>query len=217
MDSRDIERRLVADYVKLPEVAHRLGVSEKTARRMVKAGKLPAVFIGNAYRVSEEDLATYLQNAKVQPGKALASPSQRSLFNGEERRAFIERCERYVEARVAHYENRLAEAKRGGLFAGLRGAQTLQDDAFEEFSRFLDLSNGEAVERWLEDPAILEAAKEELGFDLAEVQRPFIQIVGRIGDQVKELANTQAEKDEAERISDQIRKATRHIGRRHSA
>ena len=88
MGGRDIERRLVADYVKLPEVAHRLGVSEKTARRMVKAGKLPAVFIGNAYRVSEEDLATYLQDAKVKPGKASAPPSQRSLFNGleEERR-----------------------------------------------------------------------------------------------------------------------------------
>jgi len=92
MDIRDIERRLVADYVKLPEVAHRLGVSEKTARRMVKAGKLPAVFIGNAYRVSEEDLATYLQRVKVEPGKASAPPSQRSLFNGleEERREALE-------------------------------------------------------------------------------------------------------------------------------
>src|SRR5215208_2240832 len=166
MDIRDIERRLVADYVKLPEVAHRLGVSEKTARRMVKAGKLPAVFIGNAYRVSEEDLATYLQNAKVQPGKALASPSQRSLFNGEERRAFIERYERNVEARVAHYENRLAEAKRGGLFAGFVGAKTLRDEAFEEFSQLLDLQNGELAERWINNPEVPEAVKEELGFDL---------------------------------------------------
>jgi excisionase family DNA binding protein len=189
----------VADYVKLPEVAHRLGVSEKTARRMVKAGKLPAVFIGNAYRVSEEDLETYLQSAKVKPGKASAPPSQRSLFNGEERRTFIERCERYVAARVAHYENRLAEAKRGDLFEGYKGAKTLQDEAFEEFSQFLGLTNGEAVERWLEDPTIPEAVKEELGFELAEAQRPFSQVVGRIGDRVIELADTPAQKEEAER------------------
>jgi transcriptional regulator with XRE-family HTH domain len=125
--------------------------------------------------------------------KVVASPSQRRLFNGEERRAFIERCERYVEGRVAYYENRLAET------ADFTGAKTLQDYAFEEFSQFLDLTNGEAVERWLEDPAIPEAVKEELAFDLAGVQRPFMRVVGRIGDRENELADTPAEKDEAER------------------
>ncbi len=82
------ERSVVADYLKLPEVARRLDVSEKTARRMVKSGSLPAVFIGGAYRISEEDLEEYLENAKVAPGKAEAPSSQRSLFNGgeEERR-----------------------------------------------------------------------------------------------------------------------------------
>jgi excisionase family DNA binding protein len=60
MPRDDVERRPVADYVKLPEAARRLGVSEKTARRMVKSGKLPAEFIGGAFRVSEEDLAEYL-------------------------------------------------------------------------------------------------------------------------------------------------------------
>jgi excisionase family DNA binding protein len=60
MPRGDDERRPVTDYVKLPEVSRRLDVSEKTARRMVKSGKLPAVFIGGAYRVSEEDLAEYL-------------------------------------------------------------------------------------------------------------------------------------------------------------
>ncbi len=78
----------MADYLKLPEVARRLDVSEKTARRMVKSGSLPAVFIGGAYRISEEDLEEYLESAKVTPGKADAPSSQRSLFNGgeEERR-----------------------------------------------------------------------------------------------------------------------------------
>jgi len=203
----------LADYLKIPEVARRLDVSEPTVRRMVKGGKLPSVFIGGAYRVSETDLEEFLQNAKVQPGKASASPSQRSLFNGEERRAFIERWERYVAARVAHYDNRLAVVKRGGLFPGFGGAKTLQDDAFAEFSQFCTVTNGEAAERWLENPKVPEAVKEELGFDLVEVQKLFLQVVGRIGDAVKELAETEPEKEEAEQRDEQFRERTRDIGR----
>ncbi len=74
----------MADYLKLPEVARRLDVSEKTARRMVKSGGLPAVFIGGAYRISEEALEEYLESAKVTPGKVQAPPPQEKLFdNGE--------------------------------------------------------------------------------------------------------------------------------------
>jgi len=83
----------VTDYLKLPEVARRLDVSEKTARRMVKSGSLPAVFIGGAYRISEEALAEYLENAKVEPGKAQAPPSpEQPSLNGlleEERRESV--------------------------------------------------------------------------------------------------------------------------------
>jgi excisionase family DNA binding protein len=90
MPPSDVERRPVADYIKLPEVARRLDVSEKTARRMVKAGKLPAVFIGGAYRVSEEDLAGFLESSKVDPGKAQRRSSLEPSLNDaleEERRA----------------------------------------------------------------------------------------------------------------------------------
>jgi excisionase family DNA binding protein len=82
----------VSRQLKLPEVAQRLGVSEKTARRYVKAGTLPSIFVGNAYRVSEEDLEEYLDRSKVTPGKASAPSPQRSLFNGleEERREALE-------------------------------------------------------------------------------------------------------------------------------
>lgn len=75
--------------LKLPEVARRLGVSEKTARRYVKAGALPSVFVGNAYRVSEKDVEEYLERARVTPGKAPAPPSStQPQLNGfeEERR-----------------------------------------------------------------------------------------------------------------------------------
>lgn len=97
----------MADYLKLPEVARRLDVSEKTARRMVKSGSLPAVFIGGAYRISEEDLTEFLQNAKVEPGKVQASPSPEQpnlngLIEEERRRAELEEIrESYSEEREA--------------------------------------------------------------------------------------------------------------------
>ncbi len=57
----------MAEYLKLAEVARKLDVSEKTARRYVKSGVLPSVFIGNKYRVSEDDLQEYVRGAQVQP------------------------------------------------------------------------------------------------------------------------------------------------------
>ena len=201
-------------HVPLSTVAGRLGVSERTVRRWIKAGKLKATRPGRDYRIPESALRELVEEGEVSP-KAPAPPSQRSLFNGEERRAFIERCERYVAARVAHYENRLAEAKRGGLFAGFVGAKTLRDEAFEEFSRLRDLQNGELAERWINDPEVPEPVKEELGFDLTEVQKPFIQVVGRIGDRASELAETQAQKVEAGRLHDELAELRRRKEARH--
>ncbi len=60
--------------LKLPEVAQRLGVSEKTARRYVKAGSIPSVFVGNAYRVREEDLEEYMRRAQVTPSEVREHP-----------------------------------------------------------------------------------------------------------------------------------------------
>jgi transcriptional regulator with XRE-family HTH domain len=156
---------------------------------------------------------------------AEALPLQDRLFNGgaKERGAFIERCRRHVAARVAHYENRLAVAKNGGLYAGYKGAKDLQDDAYEEFSQLRDSQNDELIERWLDDPEVPEDVKEDLGFALVEAQKPFVRIVGRIGDRVSELAETQAEKDEAEqekeRRREEMREATHSMrkGPRHHA
>lgn len=55
----------MANLLKLTEVAQRLDVSEKTVRRYVKRGVLPSIFVGNAYRVSEEDVTEYLRRARV--------------------------------------------------------------------------------------------------------------------------------------------------------
>jgi transcriptional regulator with XRE-family HTH domain len=144
-----------------------------------------------------------------------ALPLQDRLFNGgsKERGAFIERWRRNAEAKTAHYDNRLAVVKRGGLFPGFGGAKTLQDDAFEDFSGFCDLSNGELAERWLGDPEVPDAVKEELGFALTEVQKIFLQVVGRIGDAVKELAETPAQMEEVKQRDEQLRERTRDISK----
>jgi excisionase family DNA binding protein len=54
----------MSSYLKLPEVAHRLGVSEKTARRYIKSGSLPSVFIGNAYRVEPDALTEFVEHSR---------------------------------------------------------------------------------------------------------------------------------------------------------
>lgn len=131
----------MADYLKIPEVARRLDVSEPTVRRMVKGGKLPSVFIGGAYRISEEDLAKYIENARVTPGKAPAS-SQPSL-NGllEEERKWrsqldlLEMCVQHKISRAEHYEREL-ERGRFSDYETARGASNLAVLALQEFADF---------------------------------------------------------------------------------
>jgi excisionase family DNA binding protein len=111
----------VAEYLKLPDVARRLDVSEKTARRYVKSGELPSVFIGGAYRVSEVDLEAFLSRARVTPGggypkEERSSSREPSLWNGleEERRTEADKYE--------HLED-LAEVDSGWLSEFLHGAE----------------------------------------------------------------------------------------------
>lgn len=51
----------------LEEVAERLGVSERTVRRWIKAGDLPAYKPGREYRIKPDDLDEFLEERKVQP------------------------------------------------------------------------------------------------------------------------------------------------------
>ena len=53
------------ELLKLTEVAQELGISEPTARRYVKTGKLPSVFVGGRYRVRREAVAEFLRQAEV--------------------------------------------------------------------------------------------------------------------------------------------------------
>ena len=121
----------MADYLKIPEVARRLDVSEPTVRRMVKGGKLPSVFIGGAYRISEEDLAEYIESARVTPGKAQRRSSVEPSFNDaleDERRAAwedaVEQARRLRETGRARMWKTLSEWRaskgRGEPYAARR-------------------------------------------------------------------------------------------------
>ncbi len=78
----------MADYLKLPELARQLDISEQTARRMVKDGRIPSVFVGGAYRVEKGDLRNYLMTARVKVG---ASPKAEAVS-----------LEQWLEGRCGH-------------------------------------------------------------------------------------------------------------------
>ena len=107
----------MAEYMKIPELARRLDVSEKTARRYIKTGVLPSRFIGGAYRVSERDVERFVEDAKVEPGKGRAPHSPSLLFSGsetvEERRA--------LEAVDAHLDRLETALDAGELDATAAG------------------------------------------------------------------------------------------------
>lgn len=49
------------------EVADLFRVSSMTVYRLIRNGELPAVRVGRSYRVSEEDLQSYLEAQVVDP------------------------------------------------------------------------------------------------------------------------------------------------------
>jgi putative molybdopterin biosynthesis protein len=49
------------------EIADRLGVSDKTVRRLIKSGKLKFYRVGRQIRISEEQLKNYLTEHGTDP------------------------------------------------------------------------------------------------------------------------------------------------------
>jgi excisionase family DNA binding protein len=70
-------------HVPLSTVAGRLGVSERTVRRWIKAGKLRAYRPGRDYRIPESALREFVEESEISP-KAPAPSPEPSLLNGLE-------------------------------------------------------------------------------------------------------------------------------------
>lgn len=52
-------------FLTASEAAERMRVSKMTVYRLIRSGKIPAVQIGKAYRVRENDLEQYLNSSYV--------------------------------------------------------------------------------------------------------------------------------------------------------
>jgi excisionase family DNA binding protein len=85
-------------HLSLSEAAHRLDISERTARRWIKSGKLRAYKPGRDYWIPESAIKEVVIASKVRP-KVEAPPSQDTLFNGvsEEERRALDRIEEFCD------------------------------------------------------------------------------------------------------------------------
>jgi excisionase family DNA binding protein len=176
----------MADYLKIPELARQLDVSEQTARRMVKDGRIPSVFVGGAYRVKEEDLRNYLEAARVEVG---SSPKvQASLWPEEEpeRRDVYEPWLEFVNNYADRWEQRIAqEALNLGAIhefigtmedlapvLGRLGLQEKQEHSPESIFSFGRIT-GEAIARLMDlmDLLIKAGVKQFEETDIARLRR----------------------------------------------
>jgi excisionase family DNA binding protein len=55
-------------FLTVAEVAKMMRVSKMTVYRLVHSGDLPAVRVGKSFRVPEQDVHTYLENAYFDAG-----------------------------------------------------------------------------------------------------------------------------------------------------
>ena len=84
-----IERPKDQTYLSVREVARRLAVSERTVRREIERGNLPAKRIGRILRIDPCDLAVFDYQAppRRRPQPATAVPVARAPISASERAA----------------------------------------------------------------------------------------------------------------------------------
>ncbi len=56
-----------SEYFTLKEIAERLKVSERTVWRWVHSGALPAIKLGQQWRIRDDDLDEFLEARRAQP------------------------------------------------------------------------------------------------------------------------------------------------------
>jgi len=85
-------------YLSLSEAADALDISERTAYRWIKSGKLRAYKPGRDYRIPEAALKEAVEGSEVHPKEESRSSLEPSLFNGleDERRGY----ESHVRERI---------------------------------------------------------------------------------------------------------------------
>ncbi len=112
MSRNDRKRGGVEEHLSLAEAAERMGISERTARRLIKSGKLRAYKPGRDYWIPESALTELVEESEVHPK---ASASSQASFNGlleEERHARdLGVWKRYLSRRVEWCEKVLQKSR----------------------------------------------------------------------------------------------------------
>lgn len=94
----------------LSEVAGLMGVSDRTIRRWIKAGKLKAYKPGRDYRIPETGLRAFIEESEISP-KVLASPFQLETRPEEQRTPLVAMTETLLDRR----KENLQAAKQSDL------------------------------------------------------------------------------------------------------
>jgi excisionase family DNA binding protein len=142
----------LSEYLKIPEVARRLDVSEKTARRYIRSAELPSAFIGGAYRVSEEDLANYMKAAIVEPEELASRPKgdaplPSSSQSGEAERGrpeWFEALREQIMARAEKYGDEAAD-EASPHFRNATAASLWLERVQDELAMWSDFSLGQVA------------------------------------------------------------------------
>jgi excisionase family DNA binding protein len=170
-------------HLSLSEAAHRLDISERTARRWIKSGKLRAYKPGRDYWIPESAIKEVVVTSQVRP-KVEAPSSQQLTLNGllaEERRhptdseiRSLGRWLTYLEWRLNESDLTLAELSHeldaaGGM--GIRHAPAeYPDEIFNQFMRLVRRTLQEA-----KSFAALQTEAAELATDMDRLEEVHAQ------------------------------------------
>ena len=118
MSRNDRKRGGVEEHLSLAEAAERMGISERTARRWIKSGKLRAYKPGRDYWIPERALTELVEESEVSP-KTVSEPLSFS---------------RWLEERFGHSYLALSEEQIEELFEELSGREDQEEQKRELFS-----------------------------------------------------------------------------------
>jgi len=102
----------MVEHLSLAEAAERMGISERTARRWIKSGKLRASKPGRDYWIPESALTELVEESEVSPkvGRSSPEPSFNDVLN-DERLSHYQRSWRDFITRLATRISSEADAK----------------------------------------------------------------------------------------------------------
>ena len=186
------------ERLSLREAADALAISEVTARRWVKSGKLKAYQPGRKYLIPRGAVDELLESDSGKAGRRSSpEPSLFSELEDERRRTFVQSCRRYAESRAESYEISGATlTQEGGVFAGSEGARILFVGAYEEYVELRPLVGRDLA--FLFDEGLSEYEASRFSGLAVAALRPLAETVERLADRAAELAETEAQKAEVE-------------------